>query len=333
MIKLFLISFFISFLITIPVFKALAVKLKIVDVPDSRLKRHQKVTPYLGGAAIFVSLWSVLFFVFKTSQYCFGLFPGTLIIFTTGLVDDLISMRPWQKIILQLFAAAALVWLGFGLDLGWPYYGSQALSIFWLISMMNAFNLVDVMDGLATTIGIWASLGFAYYAFLSGQLDDLLSMLIVLLGSLSAFFCYNKPRAHIYLGDAGSMLLGALIAVAALKINWAEIGKQGFINYLAAPILVAIPILEVASLIVIRRFKHIPFYNGSRDHFAHYLKDKQWSDWFILAYVSCYAILLFILSFLIVFSDISFLGVLFTGAATFLLWILIIFTPIRSLLR
>lgn len=325
MVKLFLISFFISFLVTIPVFKALAIKLKIVDMPDGKLKKHQVATPYLGGAAIFISLWSVLFFVCSASQFWAGLFLGTLVIFTAGLVDDLIALCPRQKIIMQLFTAAVLVGAGYSLDLRWPYYSGQVLSIFWLISMMNAFNLVDVMDGLATTIGIWSSLGLSYYAFLAGQSDDLLNILAVLLGSLIAFFCYNKPRAQIYLGDAGSMLLGAVIAATALKINWESIGNKSLINYLAAPTLVAIPALEVASLILIRRFKRIPFYNGSRDHFAHYLKNKQWSEWLILIYVSCYAILLFMLSALVVLSKFSPLGLLFVSTIIFLIWILIVF--------
>lgn len=324
-INLFLISFFLSILITVPAAKALALYLNIVDTPDNYLKQHQKTTPYLGGLAIFISLWLVMIWLFKLDSNLIGLFWGTLTILFVGIVDDLILLNPGQKLLGQMFAAGLLVYYGFCFDLFLPFNLTRLISFFWIISLMNAFNLVDVMDGLATTIGSLATSSLIVYAFYFGQ-NDLAAILVIFLGAQLAFLFYNRPRAQIYLGDAGSMLIGALLAAITLKLNWTDLHNYYvFQNYLIAPIILSIPLIEVLCLILIRKFKHIPFYNGSPDHFKHYLKNKNWSECNILGYVAVYATLLFVYSWLVAFSNLNLIVLLFLAIMLLILWYLVVF--------
>lgn len=324
---IFLFAFIASFLFAVPGFRALAIRFEVVDKPDGVLKKHQKATPYLGGAALFCSLWLLLFLVnncFLNNGLLWGLFTGLTIIFTAGLVDDLILLSPLQKFSCQVLSALVLVLQGFNLGLDWPFYLDQILALIWIVGLMNAFNLVDVMDGLATTLGFCVSFGLASYAFYLGQ-QDLLIILLTFMGALAAFFCYNAPRATIYLGDAGSMLIGTVIAVISLKINWHQVGEGSWLNYLIPSILAGIPIIEVGSLILIRKLKQIPFYNGSPDHFMHYLKNKKWSDGLILIFVALYSILLCAFSGLVAFLNLPIYLILVIGSLMLILWVTVVF--------
>lgn len=322
---LFLSSFLITILITVPFARHLALYLNIVDVPDFFLKRHSKVTPYLGGAAIFVSFWVILS-LFLGIYHCnlFGLLIGSSLICIAGLIDDILVLSPFQKLKFQLLAATILVIFGFSLDFHSPFYLNKALSLFWIVALMNAFNLVDVMDGLATIIGIGIGCGLLGYAFYLKQ-DLLASMLLILLGAQLGFFYHNRPRATIYLGDAGSMLIGTILAVISLKINWICLGEKNFLNYLIAPIIFGIPLIEVISLILIRKFKKIPFYNGSPDHYIHYLKNKGWCEWSILRYTLAYCGLLSLFSLCVAFSKNQLALLLCFGILLQGLWIYVVF--------
>lgn len=317
-------TFLVSVLFIIPAFRALAIRLNIVDRPDGHLKKHAVSTPYLGGVAIFITLWLALFVKASFSQMQVGLFWGTLTILLVGLMDDLIALSPLVKLLGQSLSAVILIYYGFSLKFFWPAFGGQILAFFWLISLMNAFNLVDVMDGLATTIGICATLFLAGYVAYLDQMDLLFILLSFLVAHL-AFFYYNKPRATIYLGDAGSMLLGTVIGAVTLKINWLAIGNNAYFNFLIAPIIIGIPAIEVISLIIIRKRKNIPFYRGSRDHYIHFLKAKNWSEWKILMFTAICMGLLGLLSSLIAFSEYSGLLIFIVNICFLPIWYFAIF--------
>ena len=140
------------------------------------------------------------------------------------------------------------------------------------------------MDGLATLLAICATISFAVVAIASHQLEVLL-LLAPFLGALMAFFWYNKPKAQIYLGDTGSLVIGGFLSVIPFLFNWGLYGSYGFLSPL---IILSIPLLEVATLIVVRTYKGIPFYNGSPDHFSIYLQQKGWGKNKILWYVAFY---------------------------------------------
>jgi UDP-GlcNAc:undecaprenyl-phosphate GlcNAc-1-phosphate transferase len=329
---LFLSSFLITILITVPVAKKLALYFNIVDVPDSYLKKHQKITPYLGGAAIFISFWVILGLFSNLIKHDFyGLLIGTTLIFAAGLMDDIFLLSPFQKFNCQLVAGAVLVGFGFSLDACWPLYLDKILSLFWIIALMNAFNLVDVMDGLATTIGLCICGSLFVYAFYLNQ-ETVCYVLLVLLGGQLAFFYYNRPRAVIYLGDAGSMLIGTILAAVSLKIKWINLGNDGFLSYLIAPIVFGIPLMETLSLILIRKLKKIPFYNGSPDHYIHYLKHKGWREWSILGYTAMYSLLLCLFSMFVAFLNPPIFLLLSVGMLLLVAWIDVVFSK-KSVFR
>lgn len=158
---------------------------------------------------------------------------------------------------------------------------TMAFSLLWIATIINAFNLVDVMDGLASLLAICATLSFGIIAAVTGQYT-ILYLLAPFVGALCAFFWYNKPKARIYLGDTGSLVIGGFLSVIPFLFNWGLYSPYGFV---VPFILLAIPLLEVGTLIIVRTYKGIPFYRGSPDHFSIYLQQKGWSKNTILGYM------------------------------------------------
>ena len=151
------------------------------------------------------------------------------------------------------------------------------LSFLWILTVINAFNLVDIMDGLAATISLGAAFSFMAVALYFGE--PIALFFAALIGALGAFFYYNKPQAQIYLGDAGSLFLGGVFAASPFLLPWSAFTVYGF---LAPIIILGIPLLELLFLIIIRTKKGIPFYLGSPDHFAIVLQRRGWSRYQIL---------------------------------------------------
>jgi UDP-GlcNAc:undecaprenyl-phosphate GlcNAc-1-phosphate transferase len=190
-----------------------------------------------------------------------------------------------------------------------------------MLSIINAFNLVDVMDGLSTTIAASATITFLSIAWYFDQ-PLLILLLCSFLGPLLAFFCYNKPVAVMYLGDAGSLFVGGFLSAIPFLFKWGEYNQYG---YLVPLIVLAIPSLEITGLIIIRTYKHIPFYQGSPDHFSLYLKRQGWRVWDILMFVIILSMLLFAISLLFSCNKISMGATIVLALLFIFLWIATIF--------
>lgn len=322
-IKLFFAAFPAA-LFSVFVFRKLALYLNIVDMPDGGLKKQAKPVPYLGGLSLYVCFW-VTMFVF-TPCFCnmWSLFVGTTIVVILGLIDDIVALTPSQKMFGQVLAGIWLVSTGFCLAIELPLYLQWAISLLWIIGLMNAFNLVDVMDGLCVTIAAGSTLGIFGYALYLEQLD-LATMLTVFCAGLVAFFWFNSPGATIYLGDAGSMLLGVIMASLSLSVRWEVLHNNQFVNLLVPAIILGIPIAEIISLIVIRRIKKIPFYQGSPDHFAHFLQRKGWSKWQILLYTALCSLGLTAMAMLVGFGHLSLTSLVLMTSALFFIWIRVVY--------
>ena len=207
---------------------------------------------------------------------------GITLLLIVGLIDDLMVLKPLHKFLGQFIAVFCFLKAGFHLKINlFSNWWNICLSAFWMLSVINAFNLVDVMDGLASTLAIGAALSFLFIALVSHAFSVAL-LLCAFLGSVLAFLWYNKPVAKIYLGDAGSLFIGGLLANIPFLLDWGTYSEYG---YLAPIVIVAIPGLEVTTLIIIRTYKGIPFFQGSPHHFSMYLKRRGWSIPLILAYV------------------------------------------------
>lgn len=276
-----LVSFIVTFYVT-PLLITFAQKINLLDRPDGLIKFHKNPTPYLGGLAVYTGFITALALFFPFENNILLLLVGITLLLIVGLIDDLIVLKPLYKFLGQFIAVFCFLKAGFHLKINlFSNWWNIFLSGFWMLSIINAFNLVDVMDGLASTLAIGASISFLFIALFSHAFSVAL-LLSAFLGSILAFFWYNKPVARIYLGDAGSLFIGGLLANIPFLLDWGIYSKYG---YLAPVVILAIPALEVTMLIIIRTYNRIPFFQGSPHHFSMYLKRQGWPVWSILVYV------------------------------------------------
>lgn len=309
-----------SFLFTlylVPLFISIACKFDILDYPNGTIKKHKKPTPYLGGAAIYLGFLMALGLVFPFDNQFFQFLVGISLLFYVGLIDDLITLSPGQKLMGQFIAVLCFLKAGFYLKAHlFSNLWNIPISALWILLLINAFNLIDIMDGLASTVALWSSLGFLIIALSAEQYTAAL-LLTAFIGALLAFIFFNKPPAQIYLGDAGSLFIGGFLGIVPFLFNWGTFNRHGF---LVPIILLAIPLLEVFGLIVIRTYKKIPFYRASPDHFALYLKKNGMGIQRMLAFVSVASIILLSCSLMFLHGQIT-LGALLALALTFnFLW-------------
>lgn len=312
-----LISFLITFYL-VPLMQRIAKKHTILDVPDGQVKLHKEPTPYLGGMAVYIGFLTALAFIFPFYNQMMLIVVGLTLLFFIGLIDDLIPLKAYQKFGGQALVAFCFLKAGFYLKTTFflSNWWSVGFSLLWIATVTNAFNLVDVMDGLASTLAICAAISFGVIAIVSEQYTILL-LLAPFLGSLMAFLWYNKPKAQIYLGDTGSLVIGGFLSVIPFLFNWGTHGPYGFLTPL---IILAIPLLEVGTLILVRTYKGIPFYNGSPDHFSIYLQQKKWSKVKILEYVALLSVVLCAASVLVFLHMVPLWITLATGALFLGVW-------------
>jgi UDP-GlcNAc:undecaprenyl-phosphate/decaprenyl-phosphate GlcNAc-1-phosphate transferase len=245
-----------------------APRVGMVAVP--RVDRwHRKPTALLGGVAIYLSfLISFLVFDGRVPLALPVLAGGTLLFFT-GLVDDVIQIKPYTKLIVQLIAAAMAVY--FGLRLTWTSYEAinNLIAIFWMVGITNAVNLLDNMDGLAGGVSTIACIFLVITLLLNGQINE--ALLPALLGAaVLGFLFFNFNRATIFMGDSGSMFLGFMLGGLALLSTQGQL--RSLIAVLMTPALILlIPIFDTCVVTVTRKLSGRPISQGGRDHTSHRL--------------------------------------------------------------
>ncbi|MZQ80689.1 hypothetical protein GQF01_00780 [Paenibacillus sp. 5J-6] len=267
-----LLIFFIAVLLCMlltPIARVTALRLNIIDSPNTKLKTHKAPVPYLGGVAIFaaIGISMALFMVdsniFLNSQQR-GLLFSTLIILVVGLIDDIKGIRPVIKLSLQLFAAYIAWFHGISFMLFDQWYLNMAITLIWIAAMSNAINLIDIMDGLAAGVAGICALFVALLLHLSGDLFSS-TLMFVLAGSCLAFLIFNFKPARIYMGDTGSLLLGFLLACTVAQ--WASGQQSG--QHLIVPILIlGVPLFELFFVSILRMKAGKSPLMGSQDHFA-----------------------------------------------------------------
>ncbi|MGK0220301.1 MAG: UDP-GlcNAc:undecaprenyl-phosphate GlcNAc-1-phosphate transferase, partial [Planctomycetota bacterium] len=254
-----------------------------VDTPGVR-KIHRAPVAYLGGAAIFGAL--VLGFVVLSllnPDYSLGLLDvrmramlgGAILVFAVGLVDDIKNVRPRVKLAAQI-AAALLVWsAGVSIDQitfieGNPIYFGQAsilITVLWIVGITNAVNLIDGMDGLASGLSAVACGAIGMVAFQSGNTPAALLM-AALCGAILGFLPYNLNPAKIFLGDAGSMVLGFLLSTTAVLCTAKTSAIVGF----GIPIVaLGIPIFDTLFSMVRRVLEGRSLFAADKNHIHHRL--------------------------------------------------------------
>jgi len=231
---------------------------------------HKKPTAMFGGVAIWLSVTISYLVLLPHTPYGWRIVLASTFLFMVGFVDDLIHIKPYQKLVGQIMGSAYIVY--YGLTLPWTSSSSvnMALTIFWLIGITNAVNLLDNMDGLAAGIGIIAS-GFLALSFITTSQYTEALVLITFAAALLGFLIYNSNPASIFMGDCGSMFAGFFLASAAL-VNVSGGRSRSFLPVLAVPILVLfIPIFDTTFVTVLRKLSGRAASQGGRDHTSHRL--------------------------------------------------------------
>lgn len=279
---------------SIPSIIYVAFRKRLFDAPNEDRKIHKKIIPNLGGVAIFTG------FLFSTSLFIkSSLLPEAgivlasgIILFVVGLKDDLVGMSPLKKLMAQVLAALIIAVLAdirlkslFGVlgifEIAYPV--SIALTVFIVVAIVNAFNLVDGIDGLAGGIGLVVSITYALLFFLMGDLGWSF-MATALGGALVGFLIYNVSPAKIFMGDTGSLLVGLIAAV--LSIQFIELSsihtvKAVNLGIHASPALVlailVIPIFDTTRVFTLRILKRQSPFTADRNHLHHRLIDLKLS--------------------------------------------------------
>ena len=275
-------AFALTGLLTWPV-RALAIRLGAMDAPNLARKTQVEPVPYLGGVAIALGVTITVFaavFVGKgtssnTEQIqdlAFTILLPALILGAMGLFDDLRSLSPWPRLILQIvvgtLAAFLIVENG---TTGTPFGSSTlntAITIFWIVGICNSINFFDNLDGAAAGAVAIAALGVFVIAFDRGQ--ELIGALsIVTAGATIGFLMWNKSPAKIYMGDAGALFLGIIISVATIRLNP---GVTPSWKSLTIPvILLAVPLLDTCVAVFSRISRRVSPLTGGKDHLSHRL--------------------------------------------------------------
>jgi UDP-GlcNAc:undecaprenyl-phosphate GlcNAc-1-phosphate transferase len=268
----FLVAAVVSLVLT-PLAIRAALRLGILDHP-SESKSHQVPTPYLGGVAIVlaVTMTIVVAAILRgedpaTLTQLLLLLGIALLLSLTGLIDDLRGLPVSLRLGVQVLAALGLWLIGIRVDLTRVLVLDLVLTILWTVGITNAMNLMDNMDGLSASTATIASTWFGAIALVNGQF--LVAALAFAVGGAAAgFLRNNRPPARIYMGDAGSLFLGIMLASLGMLLGL----DRGMPAAAAVPILIlTVPVLDTA-LVTVARIRHgISPFQGGRDHTSHRL--------------------------------------------------------------
>ncbi len=257
-----------AFLAT-PLTRLLAQRVGLVDQPGLR-KAHQLPVPLMGGLAMYVAL-SLAFIIFGNRDWLaegIGILGGATLLFVTGLWDDRYGMPVWIKLGAQFVAAACLIAVGVQVRLFGIWWLDLPITLLWVVGITNAVNLMDNMDGLAAGVAAVAAVFFFALAALEGQ-GLVASLAAALFGSAIGFLFYNFAPAISFMGDAGSLMLGFMLATLGIKIKFVHFPLAS--TWMAPIVVLGVLIFDTALVTVSRvRRGRSPFQGGS-DHTSHRL--------------------------------------------------------------
>ena len=273
----FLLSFFLSAALT-PLVRRNALRLgKVAEPREDRW--HTKPTALMGGVAIFCSfLLAVILtaILLPTAHILKEFLPLLLcasLVFLLGLVDDIYRLSPQTKLVGQVIAAAVLVFFGFKINWFVSYTLNTLVSVFWIVGITNAFNLLDNMDGLSAGIAFISSLFIGIITLLnlaSGPANGQLLVVAMFMGVLLGFLLYNFQPASIFMGDSGSLFIGFILA--GISTHQRVLHSGNLLPIIMVPVLILfIPILDTGFVSVMRTLFGRSIARGGRDHSSHRL--------------------------------------------------------------
>ena len=260
----FLCSFFISIILT-PFVRKIAVLRRCVAKPKED-RWNKKYIALFGGIAIFISFLIPYLFFVKLNTERLGILICGAIIFGVGLFDDIVHIKPYTKLIAQIIVASLLVSFGVSIKIIPYQILSLPLTILWVVAIINAFNLLDNMDGLSCGVGAIVSVALFVCALFNGNITGLPAL--ILAGSLLGFLRYNFSPAKIFMGDSGSMFIGFMLATMTLQESWKE--STSLVMIVAIPaLLLIVPLFDTAFVALTRSMNLRRVFQGGKDHISH----------------------------------------------------------------
>lgn len=265
-----------AYLLT-PAVRRLAFRVGAVDIPDAR-KVHRGEMPRLGGLAIYLAFGAAVLLFLREDRQLLSLLAAGGVVLAVGAADDLRGISPRVKLAGQLLAAIVLVAAGYRVEFLTNPGGGTVIglgkwaipfTLFWLVGISNALNLIDGLDGLAAGTAAIAALAMAAVAWSGGQAAAMLAALVLAAAALG-FLRHNFYPARIFMGDSGSLFLGFVLA--ALAIPGLTKGTT-FISLVIPVVVLGIPILDTAAAIARRFLGGQPIFQPDRRHLHHRLLD------------------------------------------------------------
>jgi len=267
----FLVAFLLAVLLT-PVVSQAAWRAGIVDTPTEERRLHARPTPLLGGLAIFAAI-AIPAAALGNDHGFWGIIAGAALMAMLGALDDIHPLHPAVKLCGMLAIASIPAFLGITIDhvtlpflgvfdLGWWQY---PVTIIWIVAIANIVNFIDGMDGLAAGFCGIAALTFAVLAASLGR-EDAAAICAIVAGATLGFLRYNFHPATIFMGDAGALMLGYLLAAMAIQ---GVLKTAAAVSLVLPLVILALPILDT-SFVIAKRLKYgRPIYEADRSHFHH----------------------------------------------------------------
>jgi len=243
----------------------------MVDRPDGGLKIQHEPVPYMGGLAVFVAFLIGFSPFYELDRQTLAILLGGTLIVLLGFLDDIGNLRPATKLLGQALAVLIVMKAGIAIKIVFlPPVITYPLSFLWLMGMTNAFNIIDIMDGLSSGVGAIACVFLFMVALSSGQ-AGVAHMILALLGALIGFLRFNYQPARIYLGDAGSLFIGFMLGALSMVGIYA---KTNPVAVLAPVLIMGVPIFDTMFVMTVRWMRGLNPLKGSPDHFA--LRLRKW---------------------------------------------------------
>ena len=258
----------ISYLIT-PLVRLVAFRTGYLDHPKNT-KVHAHPTPLLGGVSIYIAFVIGLLTSANLAHdsKLLSILIGATFLLAVGLVDDRMGMMPEVKLLAQFIAAMVVIKSGVKVEFLHNYYLNTIFSYIWLVGITNSFNLLDNMNGLSAGIAVIAAFFFGSAMWISNQMN--IALVAFALGGASlGFLKHNFPRASIFMGDTGSLVVGFILASSAIAGSWST---RFLTTSLAMPVIIlAYPIFDTSVVTVMRLKESRSIFQGGLDHSSHRL--------------------------------------------------------------
>jgi len=272
-----------------PIARAVARRLRVVDMPDGLRKQHARDVPLWGGVVVYLAVLTGLFVVRCTTPVSEAFDQlATTLVFSCGLVcvvgciDDSRDLNPRFKLLLQIAAVLPVVASGYyfdrivvcGLPLHFGWLG-MPLTVLWLVGCINALNLIDGLDGLASVVGLSTALVMTVIAAQTGH-PHVAAVALCLAGALIGFLVFNLPPASIFLGDSGSMVIGLMVGLISIQ---GALKTSATLSITIPAVVMSVPMFDTVFAIVRRKLAGVPFDVGDRGHIHHKLLERGLTDW------------------------------------------------------